>query len=81
MIVVNIHEAKTQLSRLLEQVEQGEDLVIARAGHPVARLVPYVAEARKIAPPGAMAGAIWVADDFDAPVDDLFECLDGSRPE
>lgn len=80
MIVVDIHEAKTQFSRLLEQVEQGEDLVIARAGHPVARLVPYVPEVRKIAPPGAMAGEIWLADDFDTPVDDLFACLDGNRP-
>ena len=80
MIVVNIHEAKTQLSRLLEQVEQGEDLVIARAGHPVARLVPYVEEVRKIAAPGAMAGASRLPAEYNDQEDDLFECLDGSQP-
>ncbi len=78
MQVVNIHEAKTQLSRLLEQVQSGEDVVIAKSGTPIARLVPYVAPKRKIAPPGAMAGEIWIADDFDAPIDELFDCL---KPE
>ena len=75
MTVVNIHDAKTQLSRLLEQVEGGEEVVIARAGTPIARLVSYSAPRRKIAPPGAMAGEIWIADDFDAPVDTLFDVL------
>ena len=78
MQVVNIHEAKTQLSRLLEQVQSGEDVVIAKSGTPIVRLVPYVAPKRKIAPPGAMAGEIWIADDFDAPIDELFDCL---KPE
>jgi len=75
MQVVNIHDAKTQLSRLLEQVQSGEDVVIAKSGTPIVRLVPYVAPKRKIAPPGAMAGEIWIADDFDAPIDELFDCL------
>ena len=63
----NIHEAKTQLSKLLEQVERGDDVIIARAGVPVARLVP-------VAPPvtervlGTEAGRIVVGDDFDAPL-------------
>jgi len=78
MQVVNIHDAKTQLSKLLEQVQSGEDVVIAKSGTPIVRLVPYVAPKRKIAPPGAMAGEIWIADDFDAPIDELFECL---KPE
>ena len=75
MHVVNIHDAKTQLSRLLEQVQSGEDVVIAKSGTPIVRLVPYVAPRRKIAPPGAIAGEIWIADDFDAPIDELFDCL------
>jgi prevent-host-death family protein len=75
MQAVNIHEAKTHFSRLLEQVERGEDVVIARAGHPVARLVPYEEPVRRIAPPGGMAGAVWVAEDFDAPLDGLFDSL------
>ncbi|MGZ8216057.1 type II toxin-antitoxin system Phd/YefM family antitoxin [Methylomagnum sp.] len=73
MQIVNVHEAKTHLSRLLEQVESGEDVVIARAGRPVIRLIPYRPPECKIAPPGGMAGEIWMADDFDAPLDDLFD--------
>lgn len=75
MRVFNIHEAKTRLSQLLTQVQSGGEIVIAKAGTPIARLVPYVPAQRKIAPPGAMKGQIWIADDFDAPLDDLFDCL------
>ena len=75
MHAVNIHEAKTHLSRLLEQVEKGEDVVIARAGHPVARLVPYHEPLQRVAPPGGMAGGGWVAEDFDEPLDGLFDSL------
>lgn len=76
MHVVNIHEAKTHLSRLLEAVERGEDVVIARAGQPVATLTAYRPARRRIAPPGSMKGRDWLmADDFDAPVDELFSCL------
>ena len=75
MQVVNIHEAKTQLSKLLEQVQAGEDVVIAKAGSPIVRLIPYAPPKRKIAPPGAMEGEIWISDDFDEPIDELFDCL------
>lgn len=75
MTVVNIHDAKTRLSKLLEQVQSGEDVVIAKAGTPIARLIPYAQAKRRIAPPGGMAGEIWIADDFDAPIDALFDCL------
>jgi len=75
MHLVNIHEAKTQLSKLLEQVQAGEDVVIAKAGAPIVRLIPYAQTRRKIAPPGAMEGEIWMSDDFDEPLDDLFDCL------
>jgi prevent-host-death family protein len=74
--VVNIHEAKTHLSRLLEAVERGDEVVIARAGKPIATLSPYVPPRRKILPPGSLQGADWVIpDDFDEPIDDLFEAL------
>jgi len=76
MQLVNVHEAKTQLSKLLEQIQSGEEVVIAKAGTPVARLVPYTPPKRTIAPPGAMKGTIWIADDFDEPLDTLFDCLD-----
>ena len=78
MQAVNIHDAKTRLSQLLEQVERGEDIVIARAGHPVARLIAYTAPTRQVAPPGGMAGEIVMAEDFDASLDGLFDCLEGN---
>lgn len=63
-VQVNVYEAKTHLSRLLEQVAAGEEVVIARSGRPVARLVPYVRQgsARR---PGAWRGRVTIADDFD----------------
>jgi prevent-host-death family protein len=61
---VNVHEAKTQLSRLLQEVENGEEIVIARNGEPVARLVPHVEE-RKPREPGWAKGRMWMAPDFD----------------
>jgi len=76
MYQVNIHETKTRLSQLLEQVQLGEEIVIAKAGRPVARLVPYLPPKRKVEPPGAMRGEIWIADDFDEPVNDLFKCFE-----
>ena len=82
MQIVNIHEAKTHLSRLLEVVERGEEVVIARAGQPVAMLTAYRPARRLIAPPGSMKGRDWqMADDFDAPVDELFSCLQGQSGE
>lgn len=76
MAAVNVHEAKTQFSKLLAQVEQGGEVVIARAGVPVARLVPYVEKAGAVAAPGGLEGqGYWIAEDFDAPVDTLFDAL------
>jgi prevent-host-death family protein len=64
---VNIHEAKTNLSRLIERVEQGEEIVIARGGRPIARLIPYTAD---LTPrqPGVLRGRLKVSDEFDAPL-------------
>lgn len=64
MEVTNIHEAKTHLSKLVERVEAGEEIVIGRAGKPVARLVPYKKPKRK---PGSLKGKIWISPDFDEP--------------
>ena len=61
---VNIHEAKTHLSRLIERVESGEEIVIARAGRPVARLVPYRARTTPRSP-GLWRGRVRIAPDFD----------------
>lgn len=62
---VNVHEAKTHFSKLLGRVEQGEEIVIARAGRPVARLSP-VTPASKKRVLGSARGQIWIAEDFDA---------------
>jgi prevent-host-death family protein len=65
-LIVNIHEAKTTLSKLVELVESGEEVIIARGGRPVARLVPAAEpRTRKL---GAWQGRVWMADDFDAPL-------------
>ena len=74
---VNVHDAKTHLSKLLERVEKGEEIVLARAGKPVARLVPIVT-ARKPLKPGLMKGRIRIAKDFDAPLpDDILDLFEG----
>jgi prevent-host-death family protein len=62
---VNIHEAKTHFSKLVERVEAGEEIVIARAGRPVAKLVAF-REERRPRPSGTLRGKIWIADDWDS---------------
>ena len=56
-------------------MEQGQEVVIARSGVPIARLVAWRAPAQPVAAPGAMRGRIQLMDDFDAPLDELFEAL------
>jgi prevent-host-death family protein len=70
MAVVNVHEAKTHLSRLLDRVAAGEEITIAKAGEPVARLVP-IERSKKVRVPGKDRGKLFIADDFDAPVRDF----------
>ena len=67
MKTVNIHEAKTHLSRLVEEAAAGRDIVIARNGKPVARLVALNAS-REPRTPGALKGQIHIGDDFDSPL-------------
>lgn len=66
MAEVNVHEAKTHLSRLLVRVAAGEEIVIARAGKPVAKLVPVEPRPQRIL--GQDEGLFEVPDDFDAPL-------------
>jgi prevent-host-death family protein len=78
---VNIYAAKTHLSRLIDQVNAGEEIVITRHGRPVARLVPASeAQPRK---PGLLEGkGCWIAEDFDDPLpDDLLDLFEGKRKE
>ena len=66
MTTRNIHAAKTHFSKLIEEVEDGEEVVIAKAGKPVARLVPFARPAKRKL--GLLAGRLTVPDDFDAPL-------------
>ena len=70
---VNIHEAKTHLSRLLERVEQGEEIILARAGKPIARLVRFEQPKRPNRVGGQWRGKIRMSDDFDAPLPEEIE--------
>lgn len=73
---VNVHEAKTHLSRLLEQVEAGSEVVIARAGRPIARLIPFARPGKRTL--GQDVGLGFIAADFDAPLpDDLVADFEG----
>lgn len=80
METVNLYEAKTQLSRLVERAAAGEEIVIAKAGRPLARLVPM---ASRTAPRtlGLLAGKVRIGPDFDAPLpDDLAAAFAGEAP-
>ena len=70
MGIVNTHEAKTNLSRLIDEVQKGAEVVIARANRPVARLVP-IREKPSARGPGFLKGKVRVAVDFDAPLPPL----------
>jgi prevent-host-death family protein len=73
---VNLYDAKTNLSKLVERAAAGEEIVIAKAGKPKAKLVPYrpVAEPRK---PAHALGLTFISGDFDAPMSDLEEAFEG----
>jgi prevent-host-death family protein len=77
MHTVNIHEAKTHLSKLLEEVSNGREIVIAKSGKPMARLTG-IKPARPIRKPGFLKGKIKIADNFDAPLpEELLDAFDG----
>lgn len=74
MQTFNIHQAKTNLSKLIEKTQKGEEVIIAKAGKPVAKLVAYK-EKLKPRKPGLWKGKIWISDDFneeDEEINELF---------
>ncbi|MBV7334492.1 type II toxin-antitoxin system Phd/YefM family antitoxin [Chloroflexi bacterium TSY] len=75
--LVNIHEAKTHLSKLLLRVIAGEEILIGKAGKPIAKIVPI--EPKKAGrKPGSAKGKIWIAPDFNAPLpDDILDTFEG----
>ena len=76
--IVNVHAAKTHLSRLLERAEAGEEIVIGRAGKPIAKLVPFVARRPKRVF-GRLKGQIVIHGDFDADNEEIARSFDESK--
>jgi len=66
-VEVNIHHAKTHLSKLIQQAEDGEEIIIARAGKPAVKLVPVAEKKTSKSILGSGIGKIWISDDFDSP--------------
>ena len=74
---VNMHEAKTQLSRLAERVWEGEEVIIAKAGKPYLRLVPFRPRAQAAQSSGDLKGQIWIAPDFDETPEEVIKAFEG----
>jgi prevent-host-death family protein len=77
--MVNLYEAKTQLSSLVDEAAAGKEIVIAKNGKPMAKLVPYKARVKR--KPGRLKGKIWIADDFDAPMPDIEKLFYGNHDD
>ncbi|MDZ4263213.1 MAG: type II toxin-antitoxin system Phd/YefM family antitoxin [Pseudomonadota bacterium] len=78
MQTVNIHDAKTQFSKLIEAVSQGERVIIAKAGKPVAELIA-IESAPPPRKPGSLKGKIKIADDFDSPLpNEILDAFEGN---
>ncbi len=81
MATTNIHEAKTHLSRLIERAESGEDIIIARAGKPVVRMIAYKEEKVPKRTPGSCKGKIEIGPDFDDELpESIAAAFRGERP-
>ena len=76
---VNVYEAKTHLSRLLDRAAAGEEIVIARAGRPVARLVPLADSPPRRRSPGGWRGKVRISDDFDELPAEIADAFRGER--
>jgi prevent-host-death family protein len=72
----NMHDAKTRLSELIRKAEEGEEIIIARSGVPVARLTPCASTVGEKRILGEFEGQVWIGDDFDAPLpDDIMDAF------
>jgi prevent-host-death family protein len=79
MVVRNISQAKAELSALVEEVQKGTEVILAKAGKPVAKLVAYRGPVRPRTP-GSMSGAIWIAPDFDELPVDIAQAFGMKKP-
>ena len=81
MDTVNLSDAETDLSNLVERAAAGEEIVIAKAGRPMARLVPYTTRRTTPRPLGLLAGQVWVGPDFDDPLpEEILAAFEGRGP-
>ena len=80
MNIVNMHAAKTNLSKLVDKALNGEEVIIGKAGEPLIRFVPFVDQKPK-REPGGWEGKIWIADDFDDWTTELEEMFYGKNNE
>jgi len=78
-MTLNLYEAKTQLSALVDQAAAGAEIIIAKNGKPLAKLVPF--RDRPLRKPGSLKGKIWMSDDFDAPMPDIEAAFENSKIE
>jgi prevent-host-death family protein len=78
MEIANIHEAKTRLSRLIDQALAGEEVQIARSGQPLVRLVPIQLDSQP-RQGGQLRGKMWIAEDFDAPDSEIEKLFCGEE--
>lgn len=76
--IVNMHEAKSTLSRLVERAMKGDEIVVSKAGQPLVRLVP-IARAAKSRRPGRWKGRVWMARDFDRLPDEILEAFESKE--
>jgi prevent-host-death family protein len=79
-IINNLYEAKLNLSRLVERAAAGEEIIIAKNGKPMAKLVPLPPQKPRV--PGGWEGKVWIADNFDDPLpDELLDLFEGRGDE
>jgi prevent-host-death family protein len=78
---VNIHDAKTHFSKLVDRVANGEEIIIAKAGHPVVKLVPLETPKKGKRPLGLYKGQIWISPDFDDPDPELEKLFYGENDD
>jgi prevent-host-death family protein len=77
MRIINVHQAKTNFSKLVKRVAAGEEIIIAKAGKPVARLIPYQDPPPSERKPGAWKRKVWISPTFDTLPPDLQAAFDG----
>ena len=74
-MTVNMHEAKTNLSKLIMLLEKGEDIIIAKAGNPIAKLISYTQKPKRV--PNQLKGRVKFKDDFNSSDDEIIELFEG----